>query len=72
VISQCLLLVLLGVVYTLAADDVPVKEATSPVKKAGDLQTDSSVFYGYAPYGIGYGYGGGLGGFGGYGKANQL
>lgn len=38
------------VVYTLAAE-VPVKEATSPAaKKSGDLQTDSSAFYGYGKF----------------------
>ncbi|XP_035710579.1 neuropeptide-like protein 31 isoform X2 [Folsomia candida] len=53
------------------AAELPLKEATSPkTKEGGDLQTDSSAFYGYAPYGIGYGYGGyglGYGGYGGYG-----
>lgn len=63
------LVLLLGViVYTLGAE-LPQKkevEATSPAKKGGDLQSESSAFYGYHPgfYG-GYGLYGGHGAYGG-------
>lgn len=50
------------VALSLAADPAPSKAPS-------DLQTESSAFYGYSPYGVGYGYGGlgGPGYYGGYG-----